>query len=354
MALLCCVGVLASPNSHSGRAHHLDAFFRQPVVETDRLSLYALMEREARRSAWKIVDVGGGTAGHLTFADTVVDIGRGTAEWYRKHWPAVRYIEHNVAKRLPLQDNEFTIAFSSHCIEHVPDPELFCDELSRVAQYVALCYPRPIQDSLVSGSQASAGAAGHKWWLSLNSTPPAHVGFMPRQELLSKMPNFERRGYIEHGLMNTFHRAGWEQCVVGRAPLRCAATAPSWTPLFLHVPRNATSSPWPGWMTSEQVGPGAAASLRGSWSLGQLKKLPAQLRNRNGQSGGGGLWQLSALLPLLDWGSWLAASLFLGLAYYQLVTVIGMDVNVFRGVTVGLVAGVAIGGIGVFSRTGYF
>lgn len=238
----------------------------------------------------------------------------------------------------------------------MPDPEFFCSELSRIAEYVAICYPRPMQDDLVSGDQTAAGVVGHKWWLEFNSTPPAHVGYMPRQQLLKKMPNFERRNYMEQQLLTTFYAGGWEQCVVAKTPLRCAPTPPTWTPLFLHRPPNASSNPWEGWATTQQVSASDLASLRSKgWSLGQLKSMPSVTQNRHGAGGGGGgFWRLSSLVPILDYGMWLAGSLFLGLAYYGTVVVLGNDIVVFRAVAVGLFAGLAIGDIDVFSRIGYF
>jgi SAM-dependent methyltransferase len=181
----------------------LEAFFHSEALQIDRLSLYHLIEGHARQNGWRIVDVGGGTSTSLSFADTVVDRVKRGKEWFASKRPAVRYIEHDLTNPLPLRNGEYTLAFSSHCIEHVLDPAQLCRELSRVAQYVALCYPSGLADDLVSGSQARYPVMGHKWWLTFNSTPPASVDYLRRQELLQKMPNFERKHYIEHDLVET-------------------------------------------------------------------------------------------------------------------------------------------------------
>jgi SAM-dependent methyltransferase len=294
----------------------LDAFFHTGSLEVDRLSLYHLLERHARQSGWRIVDVGGGTSTSLIFADTVVDRVRKGQEWFVSNRPAVRYIEHDLLNPLPLRDGEFTLAFSSHCIEHVRDPAQLCRELSRVAQYVALCYPQGLSDDLISGSQARYPILGHKWWLTFNSTPPASVDYMHRQELLQKMPNFERRHYIEHDLVGgvasrtlranslrqrchplsfycvkapshhlpcaqfmTFYRGSWEQCILARSPLRCNLVPPNFTPLFVRKPRNATGVPWEGWRAAGPLPPAGLTALRkAKWTLGQLMKMPAELR----------------------------------------------------------------------------
>lgn len=89
-----------------------------------------------------VVDVGGG---HRPFgeADLVIEKFPFDSDLPRNQpvvFPEVPLIIAD-AERLPLADQSCDFIFSSHCIEHLPDPPAFIDEVKRCSRAVYLEFP---------------------------------------------------------------------------------------------------------------------------------------------------------------------------------------------------------------------
>jgi 2-polyprenyl-3-methyl-5-hydroxy-6-metoxy-1,4-benzoquinol methylase len=55
------------------------------------------------------------------------------AEWETRRSANLRFVEGDLAQRLPFADGEFELAAAIEVLEHVPDPELCVAEMARVA-----------------------------------------------------------------------------------------------------------------------------------------------------------------------------------------------------------------------------
>lgn len=197
-----------------------EIIYNPNIVETTRSSALLYME-SIKAKGLKIVDFGGGTQGHLHYADTVADMQDHTA-WYKKYFPKKRFVPGaNIQHKLRFVDDEFDYVWSSHVAEHVPDPNLFCSEMRRISKYGGvICLPRPLSDNLLEPTEEIK--FGHKWWVLHNDTT---LQFMPRQTIL--VHHYQKRIVQYNNFMRSYFGSSWEMCVVFKNPLRCDIIKPT-------------------------------------------------------------------------------------------------------------------------------
>ena len=86
-----------------------------------------------------ILEVGAGFMPHISFLKNkfknyyAIDIHTAfkASDFYRDNFPEIKF-DYYDGKKIPFNDNTFDRIISSHCIEHIPDPENHLLELTRV------------------------------------------------------------------------------------------------------------------------------------------------------------------------------------------------------------------------------
>jgi ubiquinone/menaquinone biosynthesis C-methylase UbiE len=63
---------------------------------------------------------------------TAVDISAGQIEENSRRFPKIKFIQHDVAERLPFADASFQVAWCSEVLEHLFDPQFALREMHRV------------------------------------------------------------------------------------------------------------------------------------------------------------------------------------------------------------------------------
>lgn len=84
------------------------------------------------------------SVGSLRYATHVIDKDADSA-WYAKNGPSVIVARGDITKRLPYADKFFDYVWTSHVAEHMPDPQHFCGEISRITK-VGGVFCVPAQD----------------------------------------------------------------------------------------------------------------------------------------------------------------------------------------------------------------
>jgi hypothetical protein len=98
---------------------------------------------------WKVIDIGGSNR-PIARANVVTDI-KDLSEFYAKS--DIDFVRCSNLKGFAA--NAFDFAFASHVIEHVPDPQDFCQELVRIASRGYIEIPTPLFDNLYIGNKGS-------------------------------------------------------------------------------------------------------------------------------------------------------------------------------------------------------
>lgn len=194
------------------------------VLQTDR---DAVLQTLSRHPEWNVLDFSGAREGHLPYADSVSDFTNNSA-WFDLNAPWIEYVPF-VNADAPLTmfgDDEFDFIWASHIAEHVPDPKLWCSEISRIARAGAICFPTSLSDNMIS-PESPQPPAGHLWWWTANRTYPGWLSFTPRQEVAIEVP---RQLYESstRGVLRSVFPSFWEMCVVVdlSTPLRCERQSP--------------------------------------------------------------------------------------------------------------------------------
>ena len=131
------------------------------IKRTNREAMYNLLEQHPE---WNIVDLASSNAG-WKYADVYTDV-TDYSEYYKdKYNNEKKFFQCNVEKT-PFKDKEFDFVVASHILEHVENPEKFCDEMMRISKRGYIEVPTPLWDNLVDGPHFSK--YGHKWWVTFD------------------------------------------------------------------------------------------------------------------------------------------------------------------------------------------
>lgn len=215
-----------------------DVVLRQVIRET-ALNLMKL----AKEKGETIIDFGGATAGHMWYADTVADYHNHT-KWYQQNAPNTRFIPNvNIAKPLPFENQTFDWVWTSHVAEHVPNPELFCDEINRIARIGGvICVPTPFSDNLLSPKHGNPGSLDHVWWWMPHPTDPNKIGYTKAIRVMNAHANVRAK----NNLMRNWFPSSWESCFIYRTPLNCnklPQRAVDWSKSLNQLPLEMTGPP---------------------------------------------------------------------------------------------------------------
>ena len=125
------------------------------------------------RGFTKVLDVGGGKA-TLQAASHIADI-RAWAD-YSQEFARVDICN----EPLPFADKEFELVSCTHVLEDIANPAFALREILRVARWVYLECPSPLQDvvrGVDAGNQRWRGYHHHRWFVSFQD---AKVVFLPK------------------------------------------------------------------------------------------------------------------------------------------------------------------------------
>ena len=131
------------------------------IKRTTREAMHKLLEDN---SNWKVVDIASSNAGWKE-ATVYTDIHDQSDYYKQKYNNTKKFIKCDVEKT-PFKDKEFDFAIASHILEHVENPEKFCNELVRISKRGYIEIPTPLWDNLVDGPHFSK--YGHKWWVTFD------------------------------------------------------------------------------------------------------------------------------------------------------------------------------------------
>lgn len=73
--------------------------------------------------------------------------------------PPEKFIQADVTKGIPLGDKSCDLVIASHIIEHIPDPESFCKEMSRIGKAGYIEAPGIVQEIIQNRSV-------HLWYVT--------------------------------------------------------------------------------------------------------------------------------------------------------------------------------------------
>lgn len=137
---------------------------------------------------WLVLDIGCRKGGWPE-ADVYLDLAD-----YSKLYPGKDFVRGD-ACHMPFGDKSFDFIIASHILEHVPDPDLFLKELSRVAKAGYIEVPTPLADNIYSGNPKE-----HLWWVSFDDIDKM-ITFQPP---LTVLPELLRAA--DHRFLNRYFR----------------------------------------------------------------------------------------------------------------------------------------------------
>lgn len=162
---------LAEPLSRWARARRLEQFLRLAGVD----------------SATRIVDIGSGNLGLRGLAPQLDVTGVDVVD--RPEYPGP-FVRADATDRLPFEDNEFDLAYSSSVIEHLPVEAraTFAREVRRVARgwYVQTpAYEFPIEPHalLLAAHWLPSNLRARYWRLGATGLDPSEIHLMRRREM---------------------------------------------------------------------------------------------------------------------------------------------------------------------------
>ena len=110
----------------------------------------------SEKTNWKVLDIGCGFNPNQ-YATTICDVLD-----LKKHYLDKKFVKLD-GEKLPFNDKEFDFVITSHVLEHVKDPTIFLNELSRVAKQGYIEVPTKLEDNLVFENKKA-----HLWHLTFD------------------------------------------------------------------------------------------------------------------------------------------------------------------------------------------
>ncbi len=159
------------------------------------------------------------TKSKITGCSKIIDVGCKTSAWeeattvldlndYSNHYanlnPPKQFIQGD-ACQTDFEDNQFDFVIASHIIEHIPEPDKFLGELSRIAKAGYIEFPSPLFDNLIRGNETE-----HKWFVIFDDITQT-INFYPKVQILSAMFTAREAGFLESIFPNNLTTAVyWE------------------------------------------------------------------------------------------------------------------------------------------------
>jgi len=106
-------------------------------------------------------------------AQTAVDLD----PQYESLYQDKKFVCSNV-ESTPFNNGEFDFAIASHIAEHVTSPDVFIEELTRIAASGYIEVPAPLFDNMVFGNQYH-----HRWWVTFDDIEQSII-FRPQTSVL--------------------------------------------------------------------------------------------------------------------------------------------------------------------------
>lgn len=113
---------------------------------------------------WNILDLGGGRD-PFRAAQTVADVMDYT-EYYKQNHKEKTFV-CTEGDATPFKNKEFDFVTACHIVEHVPDPDQFIKELTRIGKRGYIEVPTPFFDNLTQGN-IDPIPHGHLWWTTFD------------------------------------------------------------------------------------------------------------------------------------------------------------------------------------------
>jgi SAM-dependent methyltransferase len=161
--------------------------FREKTL-IKRTSLDFIKQQLEVHPQWRVLDIGCRKGGWPE-ADVYLDLAD-----YSELYPGKDFVCGD-ACRMPFGDNSFDFIIASHILEHVPAPDLFLQELCRVAKAGYIEVPTPLADNIYSGNPEE-----HLWWVGFDDVDQKLI-FQPP---LTVIPELLRAS--DHRFLNRYFR----------------------------------------------------------------------------------------------------------------------------------------------------
>lgn len=147
-------------------------------MTTKRTTREHMIRQIENNPEWNVLELGSGTNGWLG-ADVYADI-----EDYTSAYKDNRFVQTD-ASSTPFENKEFDFVICTHVAEHVPDPEMFFNELTRIGHRGYLETPTPFFDNFVVGNSAPP-PHGHLWWVTFDDVKN-EMCFKPRFQIAEEL-----------------------------------------------------------------------------------------------------------------------------------------------------------------------
>jgi hypothetical protein len=155
------------------------------VKRTHRWYIKQLLQE--KKDEWNILDLGCGAKSHWVQAQTYFDM-----QNHEEKYPGKRFVQGDI-HNTPFKDKEFDFVVAAQIAEHALDPEIFINELMRIAKRGFIELPTPFCDNLVIGNHPH-----HPWWVTFDDIEQEIV-YKPKAQILK-----EQIWYREYNLMLPF------------------------------------------------------------------------------------------------------------------------------------------------------
>ena len=114
-----------------------------------------------------------------------------------KYFPDKKFIIHDINKSetLPFEDKYFDFVFCSHVLEHVDNPTILLNEISRISKSGIIIVPTKLSDNLYSQDATKLNDIylndryGHKWWFDYGKF--SRIQISKRKRIIRRIPKMK-------------------------------------------------------------------------------------------------------------------------------------------------------------------
>ena len=153
----------------------------------------------------KVLELGPGDKGYSISTD-YIDYFDNSISYPGKKF---HVLDLNKSNRLPFNDNEFDFVIISHVLEHLKDPFIVMDEVSRVGKSGYIELPTRFEDNILSNystrnkdGEYPSDPYGHKWWFEYGLGGRLVVS--ERLPVLARSFSLKERNYLMQFMESNF------------------------------------------------------------------------------------------------------------------------------------------------------